>query len=126
MTLYVTYCSKEKKESESDLPAMERYQSERIEQIYQESLNDGEDFAILSGKYGLVKPDEHIPYYDKLLEEDDLEDIASEVEEFLEEEQVSEVVYFTRPWNGVRRRYYDCVRKACEELNIEIETTIID
>jgi hypothetical protein len=55
MVFYCTYCSAEKKYSDSSTPAIELYKSERIRNVYTKSKDDGAGFVILSGKYGLVE-----------------------------------------------------------------------
>ncbi len=67
MTFYCTYCSAEKFYSETPIPAIELYNSERIKEIYDRAEEAREGFVILSGKYGLVKAYEKIDYYDHLL-----------------------------------------------------------
>jgi hypothetical protein len=50
-TLYVTYCSGKKDKSEESIPAIERYKSDRIRGVYNLSIKDKADFAILSGLF---------------------------------------------------------------------------
>ena len=60
-TLYVTYCSgkKDKKEKEKSIPAIESYNSDRIRWVYNLSIKDKVDFAILSGVLGLLYPEDN-------------------------------------------------------------------
>lgn len=54
------------------MPAIERYRSDRIRSVYEMAQSAGVDFLIFSGKYGMLRPDEPVPYYDHLLQPDDL------------------------------------------------------
>lgn len=62
--LYITYCSKKKNKTfDKLLEAITRYESERIEKIHNKAKEYGAEFRILSGFFGLISPDEKIPYY---------------------------------------------------------------
>jgi len=121
MKLHATYCSKNKKKDEGKIPAEERYKSERIQKIFRTAKKKDEKFAILSGKYGLLKPGEKIPYYDKLLEKQDVEELISEVRKFLRQEKISEVVYHTKKVEGQRKPYFQLIKKSCERENIDFQ-----
>lgn len=126
-TLYVTYCSGKKDKKEDSIPAIERYKSDRIRWVYNLSIRDKADFAILSGLLGLLYPDEKIPYYDHKMNKDDVERIAKLIRWFLREEKYEKIVYFTENPQGepVLRNYYKSLKKATRELGIEPELRII-
>lgn len=126
MALYVTYCSKEKSEEPETLPAISRYSSSRIQQIFEKSDTEGHQFAILSGKYGLIRPDKEIPYYDKLLKQQDLEQMIPKVRKQLQELQASKVVYFTKEVENQRIPYFKLLKEACQKEDIELEKKIIE
>jgi len=113
-TLYVTYCSGKKDPKEGSIPAIERYDSDRIRWVYNLSLKDKADFAILSGVLGLLYPDEKIPYYDHKMNEDDVERIAKLIRWFLREEKYEKIVYFTENSHAepVLKYYYESLKKA--------------
>ena len=67
MDYFCTPCCKNKRRDEAALPAIERYQSERIAHVYRESQRARQPLLILSGKYGLLEADEEIPWYDQPL-----------------------------------------------------------
>lgn len=125
MVLNITYCSKDKTSDPGKIPAIERYVSGRIEDIKSLSDSRNEDFAILSGKYGLIKPSRRIPEYDKLLREEDIEEVIPKVANFLDRESVGKVVYHTRKVEGKRVPYYLLIKKACERQGIEMEKNLI-
>lgn len=126
MTLHMTYCSKDKDRTRKDLPAIERYDSDRIDKIKALAEKRDEDFAILSGKYGLIGPEEKIPFYDELLRERNIPQLITGVKNFLESHNVDKVIYHTRKVENERKPYFKLVKNACEGLNIELEKRIIE
>jgi len=52
--------------------------------VYNKSIVDNREFAILSGVFGLVKPEEKIPYYDYCLEERGVRNIKDKNIGFIE------------------------------------------
>jgi hypothetical protein len=119
--VFCTYCSAFKDESEEDLPAIERYQSTRINSIYVASLNVGVGFLILSGKYGLVKACDTIPYYDHLLIASEVPEHTRKVTEQLKARDVKKLVFFTKPISEDKnvRPYMDCIQFACQQAQVE-------
>ncbi|MFO7794273.1 MAG: hypothetical protein R6V35_04845 [Candidatus Nanohaloarchaea archaeon] len=126
MTLHITYCTKEKDRTRKDLPAIERYDSERIDRIKALAEKRNEDFAILSGKYGLIWPEEEIPFYDELLRERNIPQLITGVKNFLESHNVDKVIYHTRKLENERKPYFKLVKNACQGLDIELEKRIIE
>ena len=107
------------------MPASERYNSDRIEEIKQQSKHRGEKFAILSGKYGLLTPEEKIPYYDKILTEDRVSELRPKIESQLDKMKHSGVIYHTRPVQGARRPYFKVIKEACRNQNAEFKKKLI-
>jgi len=126
MTLHITYCSKEKERTRKDLPAIERYDSERIDRIKALAEKKDEELAILSGKYGLINPEDEIPFYDELMREKNIPQLITGVKNFLESNNVSNVIYHTKEVKGERRPYFKLIRNACDTLDIELEKRIIE
>ena len=60
-----------------------------------EAAKAGACFGILSGLYGLLRPDEPIPYYDHLLAEDEVAPMVPRVAEVLAQWEVQAVRWFT-------------------------------
>lgn len=125
MALHVTYCSKDKDRTRKDLPAIERYDSDRIDRIHSYAEEKDEQFAILSGKYGLIRPQEEIPFYDQLLREKNIPDLITGVKNFLESRNVEKVIYYTKEVEGNRIPYFKLIKHACDNLEIEFEEKII-
>ena len=94
MRAYCTICSAEKRRDKEPLPAIERYTSSRIRQVYEFSKQDGVFFFILSGRYGPLLPTDKIPYYDHLLQPEEVREIGYEVAEFVEEHGIAELILF--------------------------------
>ncbi len=91
--LLATICCREKDRSEGLLPAIQRYRSERIARLSRLAGEAGFPFAILSGLFGLIDADHPIPYYDRLMEDGDVERIAAAGEKFLRERGVKQVIF---------------------------------
>ena len=125
-TYYVTYCSK-KKEKEGRTIAIRRYKSERIQWVYNKSIAKGVKFAILSGKFGLVKPEKIIPYYNYRMQEKDVKDIIDKNIEFISDNKISKIVYFTE--NPVcqpdLRHYFKSLHEAIKKLDIKFEVRLM-
>ncbi len=92
-TIVCTICCREKDRADKLLPAIRRYKSERIKAVAGLAREADLNFAILSGKYGLIDADEPIPYYDKLMGEGDLGEIIAANIAFLEKNEVGKVIF---------------------------------
>ena len=92
MKLVITYCSAAKRKDPGGLPAVERYESERIRR-----LAEGGDgfFLILSGEFALLEPDTYIPWYDHLLTAEEVTEMSVTVADQLLEYEPYEVEYHT-------------------------------
>jgi len=75
------------------LPAIERYISERIILVNQLAEKSGAEFKILSGKFGLLKADDKIPWYDHLLKMEEVEEMSKKVESQIK--SFDEIIFFT-------------------------------
>ncbi|MBN1286356.1 MAG: hypothetical protein JXB47_13240 [Anaerolineae bacterium] len=96
MTLcYVTLCSAEKRDDPGDLPALDRYISARIRAVYKWAQRDGADFRIFSGKFGLLRADDPVPWYDQKLVAEDVSAAALRVAGQLRAEAFEKLVVYT-------------------------------
>lgn len=129
-TYYVTHCSG-KKEKKGRTIAIRRYKSERIRWVYNKSVRDRVNFAILSGLFGLVKPEKIIPYYNCRMRKEDVDGIRDKNKKFIEDElnkgkKIKKIVYFTE--NPVcepdLRYYFQSLDKAISKLKKETKLTI--
>jgi tRNA U34 2-thiouridine synthase MnmA/TrmU len=81
---------------------------------------------ILSGKYGLLRPDQEIDWYDKLLEPDNERQVQELVTEQLSDEQISEVIFYAKRIDEPGwRSYHNALARACESLNIGMTTRLL-
>lgn len=95
MKIVCTYCSAKKKKDGGHLPAVQRYQSDRIARLAQEAEQRGLEFMILSGQFGLIAADEPLPWYDHLLQPEEVDTLAGKVAATLRLLQAREVEYHT-------------------------------
>ena len=109
------------------LPAVQRYLSKRIDGLYALAQQRGEAFYILSGEYGLLRPDELIPWYDHLLLAGEVAGLVPEVASGLEKEGVSELVYYTADASAVAAvaPYLEVVQQACSRAGVEISIELL-
>lgn len=126
MEFLCTICCKRKRRDAQPLPALERYVSRRIRFVWQESLRLQKPLLILSGKYGLLEPDEKIPWYDQALRFTEVELLAVKIMKQLSAHCVSRLIFYalprrTRGW----RPYYTALEKACAALGVALRCKIL-
>ena len=123
MTCFSTYCSAKKRETENVLPAIDRYLSKRIDAVHVAAEALGLPFAILSGQYGLLSPDDPILYYDHLLVADEVSEHARLVAEQLSAKGVDDLVFFTVrvTEDPAVAAYIDCVRLATQMVHADLK-----
>ena len=109
------------------LPAVRRYISLRIEELHSLAQKRGEAFYILSGEYGLLRPEEMIPWYDHLLLTDEVVGLVPGVAASLEKEGVSELVYYTADASSVVAiaPYLELVQQACSRVGVELAVKLL-
>lgn len=128
MTIFCTYCSAEKEIAEGLLPAIRRYRSQRIERIHALSQAAGCGFFILSGEYGLLAPDNRIPYYDHLLVADEVEAHAFKLAQQINQYGINKIVFFTlsAAKDGKLASYHASLRLASFIASIRLSFVEID
>ena len=127
MEYICTTCCKDKREDENLLPAIQRYISERIDFVAEESRKSGKPFIILSGKYGMIDADHKIPWYDKALVPEDVAGMVPIVKSQLLEKGVWKIRFYGKPrttpgWEP----YYEVLEQACDQLGIPIDYQEVD
>jgi len=95
MKLFATYCSAQKDTATGLVPARERYVSDRITGVEKRAQMAGAQFAILSGKLGLIPPDTPIADYDHLLHRAQVPEMTDTVARTLEEWGITQVHWFS-------------------------------
>ena len=123
MLLYCTYCSAEKNYSETPTPAIELYKNERITDVYHKAKRTEVEFAILSGKFGIVEAQQPIAYYDHLLTAEEVDVHSELVASQLAEMGVSKVIFYTF---SVRKdpnleAYISCIQIATRKCGVTLE-----
>jgi hypothetical protein len=116
MTVFCTTCSAEKDRSPGEIPAAQRYRSQRIKSVHAAAERLGLRFVILSGEFGILQPEDPIPYYDHLLLPGEVAVHATLVASQLEALDVSDLIFFCRPFSVDEnaRAYYDCLKQAAQ------------
>jgi hypothetical protein len=129
MTVFCTYCSKNKNQSSISMPAIDLYSSNRIKSTYKAAQHLGLTFCILSGKYGLVDAEQNIKHYDHLLIQEEVNDHAKLVSKQIHHKNITSMVFFQTPTviDINNKAYIDCIKLATDISNIQlalIEITI--
>ncbi|MFH2201652.1 MAG: hypothetical protein ABIJ96_00910 [Elusimicrobiota bacterium] len=127
MTLYITACSKEKKRDRGDLPALERYDCERIRRVHADAAKQGAAFRVLSGKFLLLEADAPIPYYDKYLSEREVGFLVRLLARQLNDLKAAKVVFFRAPLSDDPGQlpYQDLIVAACYRADLAIEVATV-
>lgn len=114
--IHVTYCSAAKRRDADPLPAARRYLDPRLDAVAAGAAAAGEGFLILSGEYGLLRPEDPIPWYDHLLRPDEAPELGVRAAARLRELGATEVVYHTADPGGEPQvaPYLEAIRRACE------------
>lgn len=122
MQIYCTICCGKKNQTPEPIPARRRYYSERIADIFEKSFHDDVQFRILSAKYGLLKPEDKIPYYDQKLITEQIPVLSEIVKAQLIDQNISVITFFKRDSN----KYPDwkpdisLLEEVCNELDISL------
>ena len=126
MVLFATYCSAEKDGAIGEIPAIDRYQSDRISGVYAAAKSADAQFGILSGQYGLISAEQPLPYYDHLLQVDQIAAMAEKTKDRLVEWEVTEVQWFSVAFemDPNVRRYQRVMEKAAEQAGIDFQLTL--
>jgi len=126
MVLFATYCSADKDGAAGDLPAIERYISDRITGVCANAQTAQARFGILSGMYGLISADHPLPYYDHLLQTEQIEAMVKTVQDTLTEWKVTEVRWFSVAFemDPNVRRYRDVMERAATGAQASFDLTL--
>jgi len=127
MKIYCTTCSKEKVEDKEKINAIKRYISPRINSIYKKSQKDHVEFRILSGKFGLLRPNEKIPAYNQKLEMKNIPNLINIIKSQISSQNINEIIFFSvNPKQDINwKPYLYLIRKICSEEKISLEIKLI-
>lgn len=119
---FVTYCSARKRPDPGLLPARWRYDSERIREVERRAAAEGAPLLILSGRFGLLAGEEQVPWYDHLLVEGEVPDLAARVAAGFRALGVREVVWFSvgAPQDPRLAPYERAIRLAAAQARVAL------
>jgi len=83
----------------------------------------GFKFIILSGKYGILEPNDSIPCYDHLLQSSEVTEHSKRVADQLDALGVKDLIFFTRSFLDDKnvKPYCDCIKFASQKAGIELK-----
>lgn len=127
MEIVCTPCSKRKRRDPGLIPAKRRYLSKRIRHVLDQAERTGQPAFILSGRYGLLGPDEQIPWYDRELAVDDLDTFVPLLARQLRSRQANSVIFYARPrstagWGP----YHEALEQACRSAKVQCTIELLD
>ena len=122
MFAFCTYCSHHKSSARGDLPAIRRYRSKRIARVYRAARIVGARPLILSAEFGLLPPEQPIPWYDHLLEPGEIRLLAERAADQLQQNHIIGVAYFTVALDRDPqvKPYQDVIVAACNRTAIPL------
>ncbi len=122
-----TYCSAPKREDDGLLPATQRDISSRIQVLAMRAAWERRLFLILSGEFGLLQPEDPIPWYDHLLTAREVGDMSRRVVKQLQAYQLDIIEYYTAPLALVPavRPYFDLISSACVKAGVALDVHIL-
>lgn len=125
---YCTYCSARKRRDPGEIPASDRYDNPRIHQVHERAQKEAAGFLILSGEYGLLAPADPIPYYDHLLQRNEVGPLVDGIASQLQDRGVKELVYFTAPLEKYKqvRPYHDLLAAACSRKDVSFRKVMLE
>lgn len=128
MEIYCTICCKEKRTNKELIESNKRYISERIKTIYNKNKKDNIEFRILSGKFGLLKPEEKIPWYDHKLTMKEIPSLNKIVKQQLSSQKIDKVIFFARNpgKNPDWKPYLALIQNSCSNQKISLEIKYIE
>ena len=126
MEYLITTCCADKSQDPALLPAIERYRSERIATVRAESEARTIPMLILSGRYGLLAPEDPIHWYDYALPASAVDALATRIAAQLEARGATRVEFHGEPpevsgWAP----YYDALRSACLDAGVDLELRLL-
>jgi len=110
------------------MPVLERYRSSRIRQVAELAEQEGACFVVLSGKFGLLELHDKVPYYDYLLQPEDVPRMVDVVAEQIRQKGIDHITFFTKPTEDREelRPYIDLIEQACFAADVPFELRILE
>lgn len=124
---HCTYCSAKKRTDPDPLPALERYLDPRIRDLAAMAAAEGSAFLILSGEFGLLRPEDPIPWYDHLLSPEETDAMAARVAGQLGELGAASLVFHTvdPARDPLVLPYLTTIRAACDRADVTLEIVVL-
>jgi hypothetical protein len=119
MQIILTICSKEKTQSTELQPAILRYLSKRISDVQVIAEREKVPFYIFSGKFGVIRADTPIPYYEKQVQLEDIPALSDLLIRQFETERIDAITFYAKDRHADGwEPYYQALEKACEKAHI--------
>jgi hypothetical protein len=117
-----TYCSADKRRDPKPLPAVARYRSDRIA-----ALHAAGPMLILSGEYGLLAPEDPIPWYDHLLLPEEVDGLVPQVTSQLRSRSITALDFHTAdPLHTPEvRPYVAVITQACASARVALRLVLL-
>ena len=127
-TILVTYCTGQKNETDLPIPAVQLYNSDRIDAVAMAAKNLNLSFIILSGKFGLINSQDRIDYYDHRLTENEVEEHAKLIESQIKLNRITSILYFVNSSkiDPLNKAYISCLKLAATTTKIALTITEFD
>lgn len=122
--VFVTVGSREMDDTPGMIPAIRRYKGSHVEKIAKEAREAQQPFFILSGKHGLLAPDELVEFYDYLLTVENVDRLSRKLVSQLWENDISSVHLYCKPgpkWFP----YFASMAKATSQAGVKFINHII-
>jgi hypothetical protein len=88
--------------------------------------SQGVQFYILSGKFGLLKPSDPIPYYDHLLAADEIDRLVVKATKQLVTGDVTKITFFVSTIRTSQvKPYEEAIRRACRQAGIDFSVATL-
>lgn len=99
-----------------------RYIATRVKRVMKIAKKANLPFFILSGKYGLIKYDQPIPYYDHLLQNKEINKIVRIVSKQIIDNNIDCIDFYAKPKSHDWIAYYEVLEKAANlsKINMNI------
>jgi len=125
MKAIVTICSKPKDNSNKDMPAYLRYTSPRIKEVMEIASKENAAYFILSGKFGLIKHDKPISFYDHLLLDKEINEIAKLVSRQILDNNIDAIDFYAKPKLGDWITYYKVIERATNTAEASLNICLL-
>lgn len=127
MDIFCTYCSAQKDHAEGNLPVLQRYQSRRIAAVAAAAQSMGIGFMVLSGRFGMIGPEALVPWYDHLLQPNEVESISALAARQLTQAGVKRLLFWMRPIHQDPQLapYLSVAQNACRMAGVEFMVFVI-